>query len=204
MEIVVNAETKNQASWDVDVEKGGWGKSLKQPREDEREEQPHAQTEGEGQEDCDATQPGKRRFMDMATVPREGNPSSARGHVSHLARRHKRHSQRERKYTKEQERQTPTSLPAETSGISGQARRTDSPSLPSRRSFPTKRRKFVIFGCRNYTSPGLRRANVLAAASNTLTPSPQANLLGTSPTPHLLQLKNLREADKEVAGGEST
>jgi hypothetical protein len=33
----------------------------------------------------------------MAAVPREGNPSSARGHVSHLARRHKRHSQRERK-----------------------------------------------------------------------------------------------------------
>src|ERR1039458_9762454 len=28
---------------------------------------------------------------------------------------------------------------------------------------------------------------------NTLTPSPQANCLGTSPTPQLLQLKNLRE-----------
>ena len=63
--------------------------------------------------------------MDMATVLREGNPSSARGHVSHLARRHKRHSQRERKEPKEQERQTPTSLPTETSVISGQARRID-------------------------------------------------------------------------------
>jgi hypothetical protein len=46
-----------------------------------------------------------------------------------LARRHERHSQRERKEPKEQERQTPTSLPAETSGISGQARRTDFPSF---------------------------------------------------------------------------
>jgi hypothetical protein len=45
--------------------------------------------------------------MDMAARLRERNPSSARGPVSHLARRHKRDRQRERKDPKEQERQNP-------------------------------------------------------------------------------------------------
>jgi hypothetical protein len=50
----------------------------------------------------------------MATVLREVNPATANGHVAHLARPDKRYCQRECEYPKEQERQTPTSLPAET------------------------------------------------------------------------------------------
>jgi hypothetical protein len=95
--------------------------------------------------------------MDMATVLREGNPSSARGHVSHLARRHKRQSQRERKEPKEQKCQKKTPLSAEITGISGPSSQNE---FSVRRSFVTKRRKFVIFDCRNYTSSGLRWANV--------------------------------------------
>ena len=157
MEIIVDAETKNQAGRNIDTEKRGGNESIDPMGKYEGEPETHAQADRESQENRYATQPGKRRFMDMAAVPREGNPSSARGHVAHLARRHKRHSQRERKYTKEQKRQTPTSLPAETSGISSQAPQNGF-SVSCRRSFLTKRRKFVIFGCRNYTSPGLRWA----------------------------------------------
>ena len=69
--------------------------------------------------------------MDMATVLREGNPSSARGHVSHLARRHKRHSQRECKEPKEQKCQKKTGRSSQNGFSVG-------------RSFLTKRRKFVI------------------------------------------------------------
>ena len=73
----------------------------------------------------------------------------------------------------------------------------------SRRSFLTKRRKFVIFACRNYTSPGLRWANGLAAASKTLTPSPHGNCLGSRPTRQVLHLKNFRKvvcAGRQPAG----
>jgi len=40
VEIVVDAETRNQAGWDLDVEKGGWNKSLKELGGNERQEQP--------------------------------------------------------------------------------------------------------------------------------------------------------------------
>jgi hypothetical protein len=105
VEIIVDAETKNQARWNIDTEKRGGNESIDPMGKYEGEPETHAQADRESQENRYATQPGKSRFMDMAAVPREGNPSSPRGHVAHLARRHKRHSQRERKYTKEQKRQ---------------------------------------------------------------------------------------------------
>ena len=141
MEIIVDAETKNQAGRNIDTEKRGGSESTNQAGKYEGKTQPRAQADREGQENRYATQPGKRRFMDMATVLRDGNPSSARGHVSHLARGHKRHSQRECKEPKEQKCQNQTSLPAETTGISGPSSQN---GFSVGRSFLTKRRKFVI------------------------------------------------------------
>src|SRR6267378_7827261 len=121
-EIIVDAETKNQAGWNIDTEKRGGSKSIAQAGKCERESQPHEQADRESQEDRYASQTGKRGLVEMPPVSRRGNPASAGCHVSHFPRSHKRQNQREREYPKEQERQSQCSLPGEMPGLSDHVR----------------------------------------------------------------------------------
>src|ERR1019366_10702500 len=89
VEIIVDAETKNQAGRNIDTEKCGGSESIDQAWEYEGESQPHAQADRESEENRHAPQTGKRGLVDMPSILRYGNPAFAGCHVSHLARRHK-------------------------------------------------------------------------------------------------------------------
>ena len=95
-EIVVDAETKNQAGRNIDAEKRGGSESIDQAGKYQGEPQPQAQADRESQENRYAPQTGKRGLVDMPSVSRHGNPASAGCQVSHFTRSHKRQSQRER------------------------------------------------------------------------------------------------------------
>ncbi len=96
-EIIIDAETKNQAGRNIDTEKHGGSESVEQAGKYEGKTQPHAQADRESEENRHAPQPGKRSLMDMPSVSRHENPASAGRHVSHFTRRHKRYGQREYK-----------------------------------------------------------------------------------------------------------
>src|SRR6267378_5102544 len=94
-EIIVDAEAKDQASWNIDTEKSGGSESIAQAGKGERESQPHEQADRERQENRYASQTWKRGLVEMPSVSRCGNPASAGCDVSHFTRGHKRQDQRE-------------------------------------------------------------------------------------------------------------
>ena len=127
----------------------------------------------------------------MAPLVREGNPSSARGHVSHLARRHKRHRQREYKYPKQQERQNLTSLPPETPRFQADASRGGGPVKFFQRRSVTYLREFWIVGCMElYISQlavgkcsSLRQATIFLGFDVSATPARRQLLASCSKIP---------------------
>jgi hypothetical protein len=95
-QIVIDAETKNQAGGNIDTEKCRRGKALDELWEYKRKREPQAQADGECKEDGHSPEAGKRSLVNMPTVSWRRNPASAGCRVSHCARRHERHNQRER------------------------------------------------------------------------------------------------------------
>ena len=74
-EIVVDAETENQAGRNIDAEKHGGSESLDQPRKYEGEPQPHAQADRESQKYRDSPQTRKRGSDGHAVRPAARKPS---------------------------------------------------------------------------------------------------------------------------------
>jgi len=65
VEIVVDAEAKNQAGRNINAKKSRRRQSLQQSWIQQGKSKPQNQAEGKGQEDGDAAEPGKRSLMDM-------------------------------------------------------------------------------------------------------------------------------------------
>ena len=135
-EVVIDAETKNQTSGDIDAEKHLWRVSVEQTWEYERESQPQAQSDREREKNSDAPQSGQRRLMDMPSIRGRRNPAAAVRHVSHLTRRCERDAQREGKQRKKQNGQNQSPPWAETFRISAGRRSPDVSVNCFRTGFP--------------------------------------------------------------------
>src|SRR5208282_701656 len=77
VDIIVDAETKNQAGRNINTEKRSGGESIDQPGKYKGKPQPYGQADRESQENCYASQAGKRDLVNMPSVSRYGNPASA-------------------------------------------------------------------------------------------------------------------------------